>query len=385
VKVDPNARRALVPVGVVALTSLVVCAVAAAVLVAVGYRMTGANYLKSYRGPTSAEMRLAMAMDYAQGSAEDNDVVLLGDATCESISMADLARGAEVRAWSLCVVGLVEWDGLARILSTYLEHHPAPRLVVIVRHPYSLLWSQTARSPALTVNRYDYLRHFEPESSERPLTLSDELLLNLQEGWWDVVGLASGVLGHPLNALVNDCGAADGTGGGDGLALSPRPVLPDTYYRCPGVPLSEVRDAYARSRGAKGGALKTFQTELDLHNDDHSRGKWEVMETGHRLDAINLQATQRHIPMMLRLSPVMAGTGAQADVIAEWARDVMKSSPGITVAEPHLLEYDRALFEDRLHVNTAGADRFTGQMIEDVRAALGRGRKSTASVAPAGP
>ena len=189
----------------VALTMLFWCGLWAGALVAIGYQGSRLAYLKNYRSPTSAEMRISMAMEYAEGSAEGNDVLLVGDATCESISMAALERGTGLRAWSLCVVGLVESDGMSLLLRRYLEHHPAPRLVIVVRHPYSLLWSQVQRSPGLARNRYDFLRRFEPGSHEMLMSPSDEMMVNMREGRRDLIGMIFGALGRPLDATVSDC------------------------------------------------------------------------------------------------------------------------------------------------------------------------------------
>lgn len=372
----PSRLSLLGPLVAVALTMLAWCALWVGALYAIGDWRSRASYLKNYRHPTSAEMRIAMAMEYAEGSTEANDVLLVGDATCESVSVLALQRATGLRVWSLCVAGLVESDGIALLLRGYLAHHPAPRLVVVVRHPHSLLWTQVRRSEGLARSRYDYLRRYDPARRELLLTPSEEVREHLKEGWRHLIGLAFGALQRPLDATVDDC-----EGGADarvqlGFAVPPEAVLPDVAGRCPGVPVGVVRAAYARNRGGEGGALHaTDHTIGALHPDGHQpfAGQRVGSHNDEGVDAIVQQATRRGIPIVLRFTPLRGDAGAWGTAIDVWLAELTARNRGLTVARPHLLQYDPGLFADWMHLNDRGAERFTGQVIEDVRARLGVG------------
>ncbi len=370
--VQPSRLWSFASLAAVALTLFACCALWAGALYELGYRRSRSSYLKNYRSPTSAEMRISMAMQYAEESAERNDVLLLGDATCESISMAAVERATGLRAWSLCVVGLVESDGMAALLRRYLEHHPAPRLVIVVRHPFGLLWSQVQRSPGLARNRWDFLRRYEPARREPLFSRSDERVMYVREGWRNLLGMIFGALRHPLDATVSDCERDPGAGARFGVTFPADVVLPDSSQRCPGVGVEEVRREYLRSHGAAGGALYASDPSVPgRHNDAHN-GILPHANADDEMDSIVRLALHRHIPTLVRFSPVMRGPRAPASMIETFLQHLAARNPGIAVARPPLPQYDPGLFEDMLHLNEEGAEQLTVQTIEDVRGILGR-------------
>jgi hypothetical protein len=94
------------------------------------------QFLSPGRQPTSGEAVIAQAMTYAISSREYNDVVFLGDSTCEmGIDPRVLAKETGLSGWNLGTMRAFGPYGFLLLTSAYLRHHPAPKLVVLCVGP----------------------------------------------------------------------------------------------------------------------------------------------------------------------------------------------------------------------------------------------------------
>ncbi len=93
----------------------------------------------TYRTPYDSEAFITYSADYAANSSESNDVVFLGGSHCFSdVQTRPFEQNTGLSAYNLGLHGMVGTSGYNLILKSYLEHHPAPRIVVFCPVPYEL-------------------------------------------------------------------------------------------------------------------------------------------------------------------------------------------------------------------------------------------------------
>jgi len=83
---------------------------------------------------------------------------------------------------------------------------------------------------------------------------------------------------------------------------------------------------------------------------------------------------EAHVPLMFRLGPISAEASRNLDFgrVEGWLSELQKSYPHLQVARDHnVLRYPPELCSDSTHPNLQGAAKFTTQVADEVRAALG--------------
>lgn len=284
------------------------------------------HFLKNYHTPDWAEAHIKNQMDYVLSDHDANDVVFIGDSTTTvGIQPVLYEQITGLRGYNVSLPGFVGIDSSLRLVESYLENHPAPQLLVYSAHPkdYGLEaqnWEGIRDRFAWSYGVWSGGPPFEPNFS---------LIYYVREGIRIAAGEFRGGQRHYFGKHVRQW---------KDLVLSQR-----GFFESPGILREEEK----------------FKPPLI--------GRFAVSPWYARhLHALAELTLKRGILLMIQPTPVMARE-RQEDVsqLIRWLRAFKGKYAHVRLGEPELLFYDASEFSgDPLHMNIAGAMRFTAKLSE---------------------
>jgi hypothetical protein len=303
------------------------------------------------RSPTVDEAWVVSTMDYALASAEKNDVVFLGDSICRTgIEPAQFERLTHLRAYNLGLLfGGLGPTVLPNVARSYLSRHPAPRIVVLCASP--VCFERDVPSPYLPIrDRFLNCYGFDVPnvgSLEGSLQYVASLAYNVRQG-----------------ALIT-CDRIAWSLTGRRHDVRDDPLLEDEQqsYRSFEWIARKTRGYYA---------LYGTGHEANIDRADGIVLVYDAWDRGVR--SLAEACEDAHVPLLIRLGPISAEASKNLNFahLERWLEDLRHSYPHLAIARDHnVLRYAPELCFDSTHLNVNGADKFTRQVADDVRAALG--------------
>jgi hypothetical protein len=319
--------------------ALVAAAVWAGLAFVVGkHSEAGGRFLKNYRPPSDYEAHLEYPMRYAIDSSEPNEVVFVGDSTClsgiEPVAFQELTG---LRAYSLASVGVIGFDGYAVIFRHYLAHHPRPRALVLCCHPWALGVPPTEAGPADVRRRF--LSAFDSRApADEPAGL-DGIAYYVRQGFWAGYGALTG-----------------------GAAAHADVEIPHRG----GLTLRSLGEQVRRERG-----YWEHPGTLPIGPSPPPKRLPVSSEAAAGTEELARLAAAQGIRFMVRLTPrVDDGLPEPAPEIDYWLAQLDRRHPAIAIGRPAVLSYPQDAFGQQLHMNRAGANRWTATVAREVFQAL---------------
>lgn len=294
------------------------------------------RFLKNYRLPEWSESYTNWTMTYALTSSEPNDVVILGDSSCVvSVDPRRFTERTGLTAYNLGGPGFLGFEGFHLTLRRYLEHHPAPRFLLICVHPTAFdsesleaLWTELRE-------RY-FWSYGEGDEAERPHH-DRPFFYYMKEGIRTTYGDMMGGLDYYTNAL-------------------------------PGYKSGKSYNALLRENRALRGH---FENPAILTADEASRAfKLQRLDVSRKC-AANFRALVRlakehGMRVLVRTTPLLAGTQPKsAEPLGSWLMQLEREEPHVVVSRPVLVIYEPPLFGESRHCNQEGAERFTAFVADE--------------------
>jgi hypothetical protein len=285
--------------------------------------------------PTIDEAFVALPVEYALRSDEANDVVFLGDSTCHDD--VDPARMSGMKAYNCGSLGSIGPLGILPTAEAYFDHHPAPRLVVLVVSPL----------------------RFEVDSGSAGGHVARRLVANYGVEVADVVPLSESV------PYFVRRGALELSRRREGIPLFDKPLR--------GMERETFRSLERRMHAARG-----FFALPGEHG-----GRWAVEmpapqtfildEWKDGLRRLAAVCNKSGAKLVVRFGPIWDGVRHSRDFskLDAWADDFESSCPSACVARPTVVAWDRSLMWDSMHLNAAGVDRFMPTVANEVHMVLG--------------
>jgi hypothetical protein len=313
------------------------------------------RFLEPRRAPTFDDALITYSIEYALHSRDTNDVIFVGDSTCRfGVDPIQFEKLTGLRAYNLGGVGFLGPMGILLPARAYLAKHPRPQIIVACMTPFvfQVGAEQLAKRNAMPGR---YAANYGPEVPGA-IPWQNSLAYFVKRG---AVAAGQAVWG---------------------LLDSASPDVRD-------MPITTVKATY-----------RTFQRELDrLHGHWVPAQAHGKVAEGARKDpswpgqpvkvdpdwdrALRELAELCHeqgIPFLIRLTPTTNALAKTKDLkgIADWARDLQRSCPGVTVEDPIILWYAPELHWDCNHLNAQGAATFTSLVAKEVKAALGSDKRA---------
>ncbi len=310
------------------------------------------RFLMNYRPPNDHEVFLQVKMDYVRNCDEAVDVLFFGDSSCYAgIRPGQFEQTTGLKAYNLGLPGLIDTEGFALVLRSYLEHHPKPRLLVACFHPWML--DKTSFAPEIR-DRFLWC-YGSGNTAVRPRH-DDALRFYARQGAWNLLGELTGGVERRLTETIHGQ-IRDG----------------DTYQSRQQL-IRDQRGFVEFPPGAMVG--------LDL-----PRGVPDApyaVSSANRAGFFTLAriCKENGILLLVRLMPVFAAEAPQnQDTLRAWSRELQSEGPGVVFGEPALLLFGRPFLWDKRHCNLAGAQKLTALLADAVSntAALRRSGATAAS------
>ena len=299
------------------------------------------------RSPTMDEAWTATVMDYALCSAENNDVVFLGDSICRSgIEPIEFQKQSRLRGYNLGVLfGGLGPEVVPDVARTYLLRHPVPRAVVFCMSPVCFEKEVDAAFVQLHQRFLDCFAFDAPnlQTLDGIQSYAHSILFLIRQGtvlaWYRPEG------GRPHD--VRD----------DYLDLERTQT-----YRSLAALSRKARGFYPMVGSGRRGFLDRRKRVVQVHP------AWD--RSVKRLASICRDA---HVPLVIRLGPISSGASKDLDFsgVERWLNELQASCPELIMAKQNrLLLYPPQLCSDGMHCNIRGALKFTSQVSNDVLSAL---------------
>ena len=322
---------------------------------------TDLRFFEPGRAPTFDEAIIALPMEYALHSTEDNDVIVLGDSTGrDCFNPRQFEELSGLKAYNLSQRGTAGPMGFYLVASTYLRHHPKPKAIFLCLSPFALQVGARQTSGLLASR---FLANYGPEApGVIPAYKSVGFLAQrgTTQTWLRTLQLASG-----------------------DSSADPRD-LPMLSKRKTNESYREFQGRFAEGRGycvpvEPRGPGRSFQSGSPAQpvkvNDE-----WD--------DAVKKLAElceQHKVPLFLRLTPIRKDhQGAQDySTVVAWM-NALRGDHHISVVDPILEFWDADWHWDGLHLNGPGAKRFSSalyQQLKEFATTLRGHKKSVRSVA----
>jgi hypothetical protein len=343
------------------------CALVTPLLLCVSFCGLGANYrgqlrlLEPYRAPTNDEVTALIPIEYAIDEHEPNDVVFVGDSTCRSgLDPQLFEKLSGLKAYNLGSSGSLTIWGQFTTLTAYLDHHPAPRVVVLCMSPVGVLQIQRA-----------------PEGSPGAAPLVVETTAGtLSERFLRVYGAPNfrrGMLADGTSSLRYFINRGMSIAKGQLAACRSGQThdrLDDPLYGYESETYRTLRDKMRKSRGffllpkTHGDAVGV----LEALAEPHTVNSW--MDDGVRAFA---GLAQTHgFRLIIRLGPLARDQAPwDSECVPAWLRRLEREFPQVSASRPEVLWYDRQVCWDSIHVNAGGVKLFTGATARDVMNLIG--------------
>jgi hypothetical protein len=275
----------------------------------------------------------ACQIDYALHSHEVNDVVFIGDsAGHDGIDPILFEKVSRHRAYNLCSERGLGPMGYLITIKAYLLNHPRPQVVVLCITP--ICFEADARTFGGDLPE-QFATHYSPEVG---LTTAPERV-----------------------AYFARCGALSFVQSSRSDARDlPLEFLPSETYTTLRRRLSESR-GFSRLDGQHGppGALDRRGEPVRVH------AEWNY---GVRRIAELCQS--QNVPLFIRFAPLAEDDRGLREwgPLLDWCETIQHDYPSVTVVNPAMQFFDRALLWDSLHLNAEGAAHFTERLGRYLRA-----------------
>jgi hypothetical protein len=291
------------------------------------------RFLGSWK-PTIDEARIVCPIEYALRSDEMNDVIFVGDSSCND--GIDPARLPDFRSYNLGTVGSAGTVGILLSAKCYLKHHPRPRLIVLCISPF----------------------RFEVGAQSIGGTYPEQLAVAYGT---EVTGVLPE---YKRAALLVRRGATEFGERGDRRN--------EPLY---GMPEETFLSYNAKVRAARG-----FFALPSLHG-----GRWTAETPPPRNfilpewdDMVRRMATackDSHSILAIRFAPIWSGVSNSRNFtqLETWGSQLEEAFPGtVVLCRPATLAWDRELMYDFQHLNAAGVAKFMPIVAKDVQSVLGK-------------
>ncbi len=311
------------------------------------------HFLKTFRAPFDSEAIFTYGMDYATHSAERNDVVFVGDSTCLSgIETRQFEQISGLTAYNLGTIGMIGIDGYTVLLKSYLEHHPAPRVVVLcvlpseVGPPLQVRRPEVSRSGPRAQNITERFLWCFGQAGEYPRPTHPNLLqYYVSQGLLMALGDLRGGERHYLNTPTNNLGNLSF------FALRDDCIKNRGFFSFNGsssLPPTSRRDISSGFFLPAEGATVDDPFPVSPAFDDGVR----------RLARL---AADQGALLMIRLTPELTGMNAERfGRIEDWFERLPTECPNVVCDQPAVLLYGPEYFADIFHhLNFCGAEKFT--------------------------
>lgn len=308
-----------------AASAIVIVSIPAATL---GWKWEGRKeFLKSYRTPDWAEAHIKNQMDYVLLHSDSNTVIFVGDSTTTvGIQPVLFEALTGVRSYNLGLPGFVGIDTNLRSIELYLMNRPAPQLLIYSAHPkdYGL------DAPTWGDIRPRFAWSYGTWSGTQPAEPGFSILYYLKEGLRIAAGELRGGRSHYFPKSVHDWKE---------LVLKQR-----GFFASPGVLPADEK--------FKPAEIGSFEVSA-----------WRAKH----LHAL-AQLTARHgIRLLILPAPVMTRARQEdGGPLLAWLNEFVHQYPHVKLGDNSLWIYDVADFSGAVHMNAAGATRFTEQLAKHV-------------------
>ncbi len=311
------------------------------------------RFLMNYRPPNDHEVFLAVKMDYVRNCDEANDVLFLGDSSCYAgIRPGQFEQATGLKAYNLGLPGLIDSEGFALVLRSYLAHHPKPRLVVACFHPWTL--DKTSYAPEL---RDHFLWCYGSGTEAARPPHQDGLGFYARQGAWNLFGELTGGVNRRCTETIQG------------------QIRDGDTYRARQHLIEDQRGFFEFPPGAMVGL-------------DRPRGIPDApyaVNAAHRAGFRTLAriCKDNGINLLIRLMPVFAAEAPQNhDTLLAWCRELKNEDPDVIFGEPAVLLFGRPLLWDKRHCNPEGAEKLTALLADEVSSTVtlrGSGRPAASS------
>jgi hypothetical protein len=285
------------------------------------------------RPPSSGEGAMVANAQYALFSSDYNDVVFFGDSSCgNGVDPIRLRRLTDLQSYNIAIPGIGA-QACPTALRGYLARHPKPKAVVLCLSPLGMEVDCDPMADALR----RMLTYYGLELDD-VLPLADSISYLVRSG-------ARTALPHPdyRSLQLLDCDE------------------PETYF-------NQQAEIFA-ARGFRGlppraGIAVPPAPSGVLIREDWDRGIHVMAGTCAAAD----------VRMMILFSPIEAAYKHSRDfaLLDRWGRELEKTHPGLTVARPIILPYEKRWMCDAIHLNSDGVEQFMPVVAKDVQALLAR-------------
>ena len=298
---------------------------------------SGPQFLPRHRVPWYAESVIYYHMEYAISSDEYNDVIFLGASAAQAgLATRSFEEQTGLSAYNLSTFINFQTDTQLEMFEVYLEHHPAPRLLVYLAFPRDL-GDDRIPDPELR-GRLSRAYGTPWESESTPPTLSFPQYY--AEGFWTLYGLVKGGFKHPYDA-----------------PRSPRPS-----HRELGPSLAQEKGWQEYPQGRTLDLSYLEEMEAFAVSPWYQQGLEEMAQF----------ASQQGIDFMVYVMPVPESSIAIDDgPMASWASQFETSFPEAQVAGLPVQSYEHSRWGNAFHLNRRGAEALTRDVGEGVMGFLG--------------
>jgi hypothetical protein len=340
----PQARVWLGPTASVAATFAIIVTVLGGTAIET-WRGTPAplRFFDPRRSPTFDETCVVSTIDYALSSAEDNDVVFLGDSACRTgIDPVLFERLTGLRAYNLGIVGDLGPGVMLNVAGAYLATHRAPRLIVLCLSPVGLerdvpwYWTKLR-------NHVENCYGFDVHDAR---SLQANLSYTLRQGTLFACAKSGLFLASDLPD-VRDW---------------PLVGMEKVTYR-QFEPLSREKRGHCALPGR--GPFKNLDRPggIVVIHEAWNAGARRLIKT----------CDNARIPLLIRFCPVSAEATRNINFERpeRWLMDLKASFPRLLLpADPPIVRFEPMLCWDYSHANPQGTRRFTELVAAEVRSAL---------------
>jgi hypothetical protein len=307
------------------------------------------RFLDINLAPLVDEAFVTYPVEYSLRSTEYNDVIFLGDSLCHDD--IDPAKLPGLRSYNLGSQGSVGSLGILLTAKAYLDHHPAPRAVVLCVSP--LRFEVSSNSGGGHVGRR-FVASYGPEVPG-VVPLYQSLTYFTKRGALELAG---------QNALVPKRGAQiSAPVGGEIRFDAPLRGFESETYRTLERKMQATRGFFALpgTHGTSWAVETPAPRQLILP---------EWVDGMQRLAAI---CNHAGVPLIIHFGPIWEGVAKSRDfsILESWADDLEAWCPHfVTVVRPAVTAWNRDLMWDAIHLNAAGVAKFMPLVAKNVQAAL---------------
>ncbi len=307
------------------------------------------RFLDAGLAPLVDECFVAYAAEYSLRSTEYNDVIFLGDSLCHDD--IDPARLTGVRSYNLGSQGSIGSGGLLITAKGYLDHHPAPRAMILCISP--LRFEVSSNSAGGHVGRR-FVAAYGPEvPGVVPLYQSIEYFT--KRGAIEIAGHSKFIPKRGTQQISwHDWGEIK-------FDAPLRGFESETYYT-----LERKMQATRGFFALPGEHGKSWAVEMPAP-PQLILPEW--------LDAMQRLAgfcKRAGVLLIVHFGPIWAGVADSRDfsILERWAGELEASFANVRVVRPIVIAWDREVMWDAIHLNRAGVERFAPLVAEDVQTAV---------------